>query len=86
MLSVSKSHISTNWPERTLSTNFCGKGAVAGDRLNPGIGRCILGDSGKAGLASGMVEMEVCDPGIVLAVHSGVETNGWASDHDTEVG
>ena len=45
--------------------------------------RCILGASGKAGLVSGLVEMEVCDLGIVLAVHSGVETNGWASDHDT---
>jgi len=34
-LSVSKSLISTNWPERTLSTTFYGNGAVAGDKLKP---------------------------------------------------
>ena len=34
-MSVSKSLISTNWPERTLSTTFYGKGAVAGDKLKP---------------------------------------------------
>jgi len=27
---------STNWPEQTFSTSFCGKGAEAGDKLNPG--------------------------------------------------
>jgi hypothetical protein len=33
ILSLSSSLISTNCPEVTFSTNFCGKGSVAGERL-----------------------------------------------------
>lgn len=36
MLSVSKSRMSTNWPDLILSTNLLGKGSEAGDKLNPG--------------------------------------------------
>ena len=37
MLSASRSLMSTNCPERTLFTNFWGKGSEAGDRLNPDV-------------------------------------------------
>ena len=35
MLSVSRSRMSTYWPDLILSTSFCGKGSEAGDRANP---------------------------------------------------
>jgi len=38
MLSDSKSLISMNCPERTLATNLCGKGSVAGDEASGGGG------------------------------------------------
>ena len=59
-MSVSKFPISTNWPEQTLSTSFCGKGAEAGDKLNPGppIGAKMWWALGRFGVfvaAHGMV-------------------------------
>ena len=38
MLSVIKSLISINWPDLTLSTNFCGNGYEEGEREKPASG------------------------------------------------
>ena len=38
MLSVIKSLISINWPDLTLSTNFCGNGSEEGEREKPASG------------------------------------------------
>lgn len=81
-----RSRISTNWPERILSTNLAGKGSVAGDRLNPGDDNGMMGASdvnGNVGLVRWGEAAAVAGPDTAPIIPEGA--TGWGSDQDSVV-
>lgn len=59
MLSARSSLISTNWPDLTLSTSFCGNGSDAGERIRPELcggceplASCVAGVGGNRALGA----------------------------------